>query len=196
MPGDGSIYRRADGRWIAQLSVGGRDARSYRRRVCRTRAEARLALDDLKAERRAGLNPTRLTTGDFLVLWLRVVRDIRPTTRHGYAAAIRYHLVPTIGDVRLASLTPTHVEQALAALAPRMSAKSLRNVHVVLRRALVYAVRGGLVSRNVAGREYVDAPKVPDQQPTALTHDEVRRFLAACRGDRLEALFITALGTG
>lgn len=196
MPGDGSIYRRADGKWVAQLSLGGRSSRAYRRRIRPTRAEARLALDDLKAERRAGVTPSRVTTGDFLEQWVRDVRDIRPTTRHGYEAAIRYHLVPTIGDIRLASLSPLHVEQALATLAPRMSPKSLRNVHVVLRRALVHAVRAGLVSRNVAGREFVDAPKVPDRLPDALTVEEVRRLLEACRGDRLETLVILAVATG
>lgn len=196
MPGEGSVFRRADGKWIAQLSKGGRESRNYRTRTCLTRTAAVIALDALKADQRAGLNPTRLTTGDFLDRWVRDVRDIRPTTRHGYEAVIRYHLQPTIGDVRLAALTPSHVEQALAALAPRMSAKSLRNVHVVLRRALVYAVRAGLMSRNVAGREFVDAPKVPDEPPKALTHDEVGRLLEACRGDRMEALLVTAVGTG
>jgi len=58
------------------------------------------------------------------------------------------------------------------------------------------AVRAGLVTRNVAAREFVDAPRVPVQEPRALSGDEVRRLLDACKGDRLEALFITAVATG
>jgi len=124
------------------------------------------------------------------------VRNIRPTTRHGYEVVIRMHLVPAIGDFRLSALSPLHVERALSELGPRMSPKTLRNVHAVLRRALGQAVRSGLVTRNVASREFVDAPRVSVEEPRALSTDEVHRLLDVCRGDRLEALFITAVGTG
>ena len=100
------------------------------------------------------------------------------------------------GHVRLRELSPVHVETALAKLAPTMSPKSLRNVHIVVRRALGQALRAGLVTRNVASREYVDAPRVPVAEPRALSVEEVHRFLEACRGDRLEALFVTEVGTG
>jgi integrase len=196
MPGEGSVFQTADGRWVAALSIGGRARRRYIRRIRRTRREALDALEQLKAERRAGVSPTRITTGAYLAQWVRDARNIRPTTRRGYEAVVRYHLAPTLGDVRLVDLTPVDVERALGQLAPHLAPKSLRNVHAVLRRALGQAVRAGLVMRNVAAREFVDAPRVPVEEPRALSADEVRRFVDVVRGDRLEALFITAVGTG
>lgn len=196
MPGEGSIFRLGNGRWRAQVSIGPRGNRRFVTRTTSTEREARAALEELRADRRAGVSRSRLTTGAFLEWWVDSVRNIRPTTRAGYRAAIRYHLVPTIGSLRLADLAPLHVEEMLAALEPRMSAKSLRNVHAVLRRALTAAVRAGHVSRNVAGREYVDAPRVVVDEPDAFSVDEIRRLLAAIRGDRLEALLRLALGTG
>jgi integrase len=109
---------------------------------------------------------------------------------------VTHHLTPRIGHLTLRELTPLHVEQMLGDLEGRMTPKTARNVHVVLRRALGQALRAGLVSRNVASREYVDAPKVPQSDPDALTRAQVRRLLEAASGDRLEALFVLAVATG
>lgn len=195
MPGEGSVYRRkSDGRWVAALSLGARADRVIYRRYAPSRAEARAALDEL----RSGLTqPTTATAlGDYLERWVNDARDIRSTTRHGYSAVIQTHLKPRIGHIPIGSLTPLHVEGLLSDLEGTMKPKTARNVHVVLRRALGQAVRAGLVPKNVASREYVDAPKVPVLEPDALTTAQVHRLLDACKGDRLEALFTLAVGTG
>jgi integrase len=160
-----------------------------------TRADAVEALGELRA-RNGPLSGRTLTTGAFLERWVRDARDIRPSTRRGYEAAIVTHLVPAIGAVRLADLSPLHVETMLAELAPRMAPKTLRNVHVVLRRALGQAVRAGLVTRNVASREFVDPPKVVLQEPAALTSAEIKRLRAVLSGHPLEPHVTLALGTG
>lgn len=194
MPGEGSIFQRAsDGRWVAALSIGPRSSRTIIRRYARSKAGARAALEEMKGR------PTRKATisvGDYLEQWANDVRNIRPTTRDGYEAVVTYHLVPTIGDIRLVDLTPTDVERMLATLEPRMSPKSLRNVHAVLRRALGQAVRADLVERNVASREFVDAPRVRSKDPEALTYDQLEAIIDAASGDRLEALVIVLAETG
>jgi len=196
MPGQGSIFQRADGRWVAQLSIGGRVGRRFLKRIRKTRREAAEALDQLRAGHASGQQPSRLTLGAYLEQWVRDARNIRPSTRNGYASVVTYHLAPAIGHVRLVALTPLHVESMLATVGQRLSPKSLRNVHAVLRRALGQAVRAGLIARNVAAREFVDAPRVPVEEPRALSTGEVHRLLAAIAGDRLEALFVVAIGTG
>jgi integrase len=205
MAGDGSIFPvtirdprtgRTRHRWRAQLSIGGRGRRQYLTRTVETRAEARTALAQLQADAAGGASSRTMTVSDWLERWVRDARNIRPSTRHGYEAAIVTHIGPTIGRVQLARLSPLDVERMLAELAPRMSAKHLRNVHAVLRRALGQAVRAGLVRRNVAAREFVDAPRVELEEPDALTVGEVRRLLEAAAGDRLEAVFVLAVTTG
>jgi integrase len=194
MNGEGSIYRRkSDGRWVAALSVGSRDDRVVHTRYARSRAEARAALDAL----RAGQTMTGTDTlGAYLERWVNEARDIRETTRHGYRAVVTYHLTPTIGHIRLIDLTPADVEATLVILKDRMSPKSLRNVHAVLRRALRQAVRSELVPRNVASREFIDTPKVPLEDPEAFTLAEERALVAAVRGTNIEAPVIVALRTG
>lgn len=196
MSGEGSIYRRgSDGRWVATISRGPRERRQTVTRYARSKAEAQLALADLKASV-GPLDARSLTTGAYLERWVRDARDIRPSTRSGYESVVRTHLVPAIGMARLSELSPLHIEALLTNLSGRLSAKSVRNVHVVLRRALGQAVRQGLVRRNVASREYVDTPKVTIEEPDALTMTEINRIRAVLPGHPLEAHVTVALGTG
>ena len=198
--GTGSIYsvtdpRTGQTRWIAQVSIGGRQGRRFRKRVRDTERAARAALKELRDE----VSPargSRQTLSAFLDGWVRDVRNLRPRTRIEYANAIGYHIAPTIGHVPLGALTPMHVESMLRVLEPTMAPKSLRNVLGVLRRALTFAVRDGLIGRNVAGREYIDPIRVPRSEPRVLTVDELRRITEAARGHWLEALIVTAAGTG
>jgi integrase len=50
------------------------------------------------------------------------------------------------------------------------------------------------VSRNVA--KLTDPPRVPRRPVRPLEPHEIRRFLEAIAGDRVEALYIAAIGTG
>jgi integrase len=190
----GSVYRER-GKWIAQLAIGPRGQQTKIRRTRSSRAEAAVALAELR-ESRKPLSASKLTLSAYLERWVTDVRNLRPSTRRAYANAIAYHIAPSIGHVSLADLSPIHVESMLASVGDRVSPKTLRNVHAVLRRALAMAVRAGLLLRNVASREFVDAPRVPASEPRALSMLEVHRLLEVCRGDRLEALFVVALGTG
>jgi integrase len=198
MPGEGAIFpvvHHGQKRWRAQLSIGGRGARRYVTRTERTERAAKLALVELQRDA-AGAKRTKVATSAYLAQWVRDARNIRPTTRKGYASVVTNHLVPTIGAIPLAALSPLDVESMLTTLAPRVSPKMLRNIHATLRRALGQAVRAGLVARNVASREFVDAPRVPSVEPKALSTAEVARVKKAAAGDPVEAIVIVALGTG
>ncbi len=67
-------------------------------------------------------------------------------------------------------------------------------VHVTLRRALGQALRWGLVTANAA--TLVDPPRYRAPAIRPLSADDAYQLLAAAKGDRLEALYVTALYTG
>jgi integrase len=190
----GSVYRER-GKWIAQLAIGPRGQQRKLRRTRDSKTEAHAALAELRDQRKP-VTTANLTLSAYLERWVADVRNLRPATRHAYANAIDYHIRPAIGSVLLGDLSPLHVESMLATVGEVVGPKTLRNVHAVLRRALAMAVRSGLLLRNVASREFVDAPRVPAQEPRALSMVEVHRLLKVVKGDRLEALFVLALGTG
>jgi len=97
--------------------------------------------------------------------------------------------------MKLHSLSPAHVQGLYRSkLDAGLKPSSVRSIHAVLHRALKQAVRWGLVPRNVT--EAVDIPKLMPEEINALSPEETRRFLAASRGDRLEALYVVAIHCG
>ena len=75
-----------------------------------------------------------------------------------------------------------------------LSPKSVRNTHVVLRKALADAERLGLVIRNAAAS--AKPPVVRRKEFRTWTADEVRRFFAEVADDRLLAAFVLFATTG
>lgn len=198
MAGEGSVYQRPGGQWIAQLSIGTRTDRQYQRRVRPTKREAVLALDELRAAHRAGSTPSRLSLGAYLRSWLddSARPNVSPNTLRGYRAVL-IHVEP-IAAMPLAKVGAEDIERCLNAMtthrrgahASEASAKTVRNVQVVLRLAFAQAVSRGHLSRNVA-RE-VKLRRVPRVRQEPLTVERARAILAAVRGDPYEAAY--ALG--
>ena len=192
---EGSIYKRADGRWAAALTLPGRKRRTL---YGETRQEAARKLTEALRDREAGLPvlPERQTLGEFLTRWLEAVEPtIRRSTFVRYEQYIRLHTVPLIGNVRLPRLTPQQLQGLYAKkLADGLSPTSVRHLHTVLHRALKQALRWNLIIRNVS--EAVDPPRRARTDHQALTPEEVRRFLEAAGDDRLEALYVLAVTTG
>ena len=120
--GEGSICRRADGRWVGALTVGlDANGRALRRAVYgRTQAEARRKLERLRSEFLLGEIPraSRETVDQYLERWLRDCKrsTVRPSTWFQYAGMMRNHVSPRIGGVRLQSLRPAHVQRLLSGM--------------------------------------------------------------------------------
>jgi integrase len=137
-----------------------------------------------------------LTVGAYLDRWLEDVRNtVRQSTFEGYEYAIRPHIKPALGRIKLKDLSPAHVrwfyrERLDSGLAPA----TVHKLHVVLHKALKAAVADGLIPRNVTAE--LKLPRITREEIDPLDQDEARRLLEASRGDRLEALYVLALNTG
>ncbi len=199
--GEGSVYRRADGRWVASLSVGRDEKGRLKRRVvyAQTKSEAIEKLHRLQSERLAGTLqlPDCRTVGDFLKDW--VENSARPSvgrsTYRCYEGLIRKHMIPAIGGVALQRLGPRDVQGLYAAMERNGASPRLRQItHAVLRRALSQALQWGLIRRNPC--DAVARPRAPRREIQFLDAGQVRLLLAAARGDRLEALCVVAVATG
>lgn len=199
-PHEGSIYQRQDGRWEGAVHMGYENGKRVRRfRIGRTRAEvvAKLAIV-LKARDESRPVPNqREKLGPFLRRWLDEVAKptIRASTYDSYDDIVTLHLIPGLGRIAIAKLTPAEVQAFLnTKSASGLSPRRIQYIHAVLRRALVTAERRGLISRNVA--KLVDPPRVMRHEIRPLTPEQARALLDANRDDRLWALYVTALATG
>jgi len=199
-PNEGSLYQRRDGRWQGAVHLGYEHGRRVRKFVIgATRAEAAAKLAPLLKARdeRRPVPDQRTKLGPFLRQWLDEVAKptVRATTFSSYEGIVRLHLAPDLGRIALAKLTPADVQRLLnAKRAAGLSPRRVGYIHAVLRRTLVTAERWGLVSRNVA--KLVDAPRVQHHEIRPMTPEEARRLIDAADGDRLQALYLTALATG
>jgi len=78
--------------------------------------------------------------------------------------------------------------------AKSLSPRSVEYAFSVLSRALNVALRWDLVPRNVC--KSATPPRVPKHEIKPLLPEEARQFLAAIKGDRLEAMYVVALALG
>lgn len=164
-----------------------------------TREEVRRKLARaLGAQEAGGLADGRgLSVGEFLDQWLNEVAkpSVRAWTFRGYEVHVRRHIKPVLGRVPLERLEPVHVQSLMnRKLAEGLSPKSVRYLRGTLRTALNQALRWGLVARNAAS--LVDGPRVERPEILPFGPEEARRFLAAVKGHRLEALYTVALTMG
>lgn len=200
--GDPEVHRQR-GKWVVRQ--GGYDPTTARRRVKQlgTFDTKRAALAHRKALLAGSAGGDAESVAEFLEAWLRS-KDGRVAiaTFEQYAWAVRRHITPLIGAVRLRDLTAELLDGWVGQLtAPtasgraRLGPTSARLVRKVLSMALEEAVQRGRIPRN---------PVVLTQPPRAERHrrklgwslEEARAFLAAASGHRLYAAFHLALVTG
>jgi integrase len=122
-------------------------------------------------------------------------------------ALVENHVVPNVGSTQLQALTATSLNKLYAHLLAQgkrngtggLSPKTVRNVHVLIHKALEDAVRWSHLARNVA--EYADPPKSRARSASGLhlhtwKADELVAFLNSVSDHRLYAAFLLAATTG
>jgi integrase len=197
---EGSIYKRRDGRWAGAISLGYVGGKLKRKAVYgKTRKGVQDRMTRLLNDQQNGLPVVgeKQRVGDFLADWLEnwVKPSVKPKTFSSYSDTVRLHLVPSLGRIVLAKLTPQQVQAMMnERLASRLSPRTVGYIRSVLNIALARAVKLGLVHRNVVA--LVDRPNVARHEVRPLTVEQSRALLAAARDHRLGALFSVALALG
>ena len=193
--GEGTLYRRTDGRWGATITLEDGSRKTY---YGRNRREVQDRLKEIARARDLGLLVASADqlTGEYLVRWLEdsVLHSVRPKTYDSYELNVR-RLQPLIGSVRLGSLSPAHVQSAYGALLRRgLSARSVHHAHAVLHKALKQAVLWNLIPRNPT--EAASRPRPAQTEMQTLNEDEVRRLFEASVEDPMHALWVLLATTG
>jgi integrase len=180
--GEGSVYRRKDGRCMGEYV----DANGKKRYVSgKTKPEVRQKLRKLLEDRDAGIahDSKGLTVERYMDRWLESIQDkVRPGTYKPYEAIVRLHIKPTLGSTKLDKLTALQLEKLYRQkLNEGLSARRVRYIHVTVHKALKDAVRLQLLSRNVADAAIPPRPVKQEIEP--LTQDQMRSLLDASKSD-------------
>ncbi len=199
--GEGSIFRRKDGTWSAELSYCDDYGTLKRRTVYgKTQAEVRAKFRDARERIESGapVKDASMTVAAWLEEWITkslAASDRKQATKDLYATLARTHLVPTVGTIPLGRLRPSDVEALVVTKRDAgLSASTVRTIYTVLRAALDIASRDGLIRSNPAPA--VRRPGVEHKEAPHLTAEQAQALLEAIQGDRLETLFRLMLATG
>jgi integrase len=193
--GEGSIYQRKDGRWAASLTLENRKRKTF---YGKTRKEVQEKLKVALHEQQQGTLATgsQQTLKAHLERWLEQVCKLtmRPNTYKSYRSAIRCHLIPAFGHIKLCKLTIGDLQAFYAKKGEKLKPGSLAIINAALSGGLENAVRQGFVARNVA--KLVDLPPRERYESEILTVEQARKLLEAARDSRLDVVLLMALTTG
>ncbi len=194
--GEGSIFRRKDGRWAASVSLESGQRKTF---YGKTRKEVQEQLKSALHQQQEGtlITAPQQTVKQYLEYWLEEVhrQSVRHRTYERYEEIIRLHLVPVLGRHPLQKLAPQHLQLFYnKKLKEGLSATTVTSFHNVLHKALDNAVRWRLISYNVCDMASPPRRKHFEIQP--LTLEQIQQLMAAAEGHPQEALFVLALATG
>ena len=200
--GEGSISQRPGGGWYAQKTVGFSPAGKQIRKTVsgKTKSEVFDKLTNLHVKHVGGTlaNPTStIKVQAFLERWLRdnVTNENAGSTLDSYARNFRLWVYPQIGSLDLETLTDDNVKTLLQHMQEEKKSNRTRQyVRGILSTALDWAAAKGLIKVNPCN--LVARPSAPPPEFDVYNEDETIRFINACQGERLGALWVTAVLTG
>lgn len=192
---EGSIYQRSDGRWVASVTL----EHGKRKDVYgATRREVAERLVKLQRDIQSALPVVNeaLKVDQYLNEWLKTIEPhLRPRSYIRYVAAVKLHIIPTVGGLKLAQLTAQHLEKLYAAkLKEGQAPGSVARIHAVIHKALADAERLELVQRNVAS--LARSPQPEKKEMRTFTPEQAKFFLESIQGEPLEAFYVLCLTTG
>jgi integrase len=195
--GDGSLTKRADGRWMGRYYAW--TTAGTRKRVTvygRTRQEAADRMREAQERNSRGIPVPDRTwkLADWLDYWLEnvVKANRRPATYALYETTVRLYLRPALGTISLTRLSASRVQVFLnSQLAAGQSVRSVQIMKTVLSSALTRAMREELIIRNVA--RLAEVPTWRRKPITPWTAAEARAFLDAAADDPLYPAFVLLL---
>ncbi|MDL2294064.1 site-specific integrase [Ruminococcaceae bacterium OttesenSCG-928-D13] len=201
--GAGSIRQRHGGRWEARYTSGrdpGTGKQVQKSVYGATQEEVVKKLRQVLTELDGGVfvEPSKMTVGAWLDIWVKeYLGAAKPSTQENYASYTKNHIKPSLGAVKLQKLKPHQIQAFYNSLMigeDALTAKTVRNIHGILHKALKQAVKVGYINNNPS--EMCELPRVVKKDMKVLDTDAVGAFLAAIEGHQFEAIYFVDLFTG
>ncbi len=184
---EGSVFQRKDGKWCGKYKdASGKWKYLYRK----TKGEAKQSLREALRDRDAGITTTEQTVNDALESWLGDIRrEVSHRTWVNRESLYRCHIKPhAIGTKKIKSITPDDIRNFYKDKAENLADSTVKRLHTMLNTALTQAVRRKQIRTNPITE--VKAPKIGRKGMDVLTAAQVKRLFEACRGDRLEGVYV------
>jgi len=206
--GEGTAFKRKDGKWEAKVTVGRNPKTGNLKRKSlygKTKAEVLKKMNEEKYKLQQGISveTTNMNLGQWLNTWLwEYKKNLKPKTFESYEQLIRVHILPSLGNIQLKALRPEHLQKFYNEKHSSgrvdgnggLSARTVRYIHVVLHAALEQAVKNQILTRNVS--QATTLPRQKKKEMRVLTKEEQAKLLAVLRKDEGGVVYILGLAAG
>ncbi|MCL2426114.1 MAG: site-specific integrase [Oscillospiraceae bacterium] len=206
--GEGSVRKRADGRWEARYyDPREPDPKKQRKSIINKSQKSVIErLRAVQAEITGGetmLAKTDPTVAEWLALWMKEykIADLRDSTYEAYETTISVCINPIIGETKLKKLTGLNIQMMYNRLQlPKgkggrdLSTASITKIKNILSGAFKQAVVSNIIRNNPLHE--TNPPKVENTNIRILTKDEQRQFISVLPFYNTGNMFAVALATG
>jgi integrase len=187
--------------WIVDYTVNGsRHIETFARKKDADAREAQVTVDVTRGIHTA--TSKSITVAEAADDWISYIegQGRERTTIHRYREIVRLHIVPRLGNEKLARLTTPRINVFRDELVKSMSRAMAKKVLVALKATLKDAKRRGNVAQNVASDVSITShgrinPKLEIGRDIP-TRDEIQRIIDAASPGKGRALLLTAALTG
>ena len=185
-------YDACTGKQI-QLSITGKTQKEVAHKLRQITAEI---------DAKTYVAPCKLSISEWMSIWAQdYLVGVKASTAYLYRRTIELYIDPHLGHIRLDALNAHTVQHFYNELAKPskpdaapLSAKSIKNIHGVLHKALKQAVLIGYLRTNPT--EACILPRIIRKEMHPLEEDQVAVFLREVQGHPHEYLYKIALFTG
>ena len=169
----------------------------------KTQKEVRQKLTAITAEIDSGVyqEPCKMTVNEWLDIWLKDYQiGVKDSTAYLYERQAKLYLRPALGNIPLETLKAHTVQRLYNSLSqehdgqPALSAKTIKNIHGVLHKALQQAVLLNYIRYNPTTACVL--PKIVKKEIHPLTDQQAAQLLNLLKGSKYEIPITVDLFTG
>ena len=186
--GEGSVFQRADGRWVAKLQVGvkANGNPDIRTKYAKTEPEAKRKLREMKktAHQEMPAQRRKQTVEKYILEWFpRYKKGLKPASYDRQENSIMYQIVPFIGQYQIHSVVPSDIKDLMNRLQydEGYAYSTVKKAYDTLNECLRQAVEDGILEKNPCNKN--NKPKESDfisldddDDVRVLTDAEIERF--------------------
>lgn len=204
--GEGTISKRKNGTWEGKYTVGrDADGKLIRKTIYgKTQKEVAQKITALTNDLNTGLYiaPEQTTFAQWLDIWHdEYLGGVKESTATQYKYHIEFNIKPYLGHIPLQKLTAPMIQKLYKKRmteasegGKKLSAKSIKNLHGVIHKALDKAVQCRYIKFNPS--DACELPRIEKKEMKVLRDEYLGKFLAEIKGKAYEDLFFVDVFTG
>ena len=136
--------------------------------------------------RNGGIIDGNIKFGEYAEKWLEIKKSDHAPITHTRYKNLLIRINQAIGHIKISKLQSMHLHEFYKSLQSVISKKTgealspqtIKHYHLCISAILTTATRERIIPFNVASRQYMDAPKVPNKTPAHLNDEEAVRFVS------------------